>query len=607
MLRTLLHAAEFLPPLLDGTPTDSIWGSFSVGSVSVRASFGYWELSIAKTSAALRLGSIKSKIVAFALLATLIPALSTAVVSYVQNRRALTEKLNEELAGASSQTAREVDLWLAERFFDVGVFSASFEVSENMGRLVNARRRTAASLEAVTRINDYLGSVQERFLDYEELLVLDPQGAVVATGGEEPGEVSLPDGWLEAVRRQRRFLGEPYWDSVVGKAAVMMAVPLEPSPGTFLGVLIAKVNFDAANATLGNYAPGDSGEVYLLTAGGTVITSSRASSREIMRTTVDPQTLIALEEAKRVAIEYSDYEGRAAVGALDRVPRSSWAVVAQLPQSEAYAQMARLRNVTVLLVLGLLIVVSIIAYALGLLIVRPLGRLTRGAARVAGGDLSVDLPVISGGEVGYLTEVFNDMVARLRAGREELDAANQALQEKNEELGRLSVTDGLTGLFNRRHLMETLVAEQRRAQRSKRPFSLLMLDVDHFKKFNDKFGHLAGDEVLLSVSGIIRKCARTVDFPARYGGEEFCVIVSESDIEGAVELAERIRAELEAVNFEGQKITVSIGAAEFPIDGETVDDLVANADAALYRAKRAGRNRVVRATRKRSSKVTKES
>jgi len=572
----------------------------------VRASFGYWELSIAKTSAALRLGSIKSKIVAFALLATLIPALSTAVVSYLQNRRALTEKLNEELAGASSQTAREVDLWLAERFFDVGVSSASFEVSENMGRLVGARRRSAATLQAVARLKDYLGSVQERLLDFEELLVLDPTGTVVATGGEEAGEVSLPDGWLETVRRHRRFLGEPYWDSVVGKATVMMAVPLEAS-GTFLGVLIAKVNFDAANATLGNFAPGDSGEVYLLTAGGTLITSSRASSPEIMATTLDPQSLIALEEAERAAIEYSDYEGRAAVGALDRVPRSSWAVVAQLPQSEAYAQMARLRNVTVFLVLGLLIVVSIIAYALGLLIVRPLGRLTRGAARVAGGDLSVDLPVISGGEVGYLTEVFNDMVARLRAGREELHAASEALQKKNEELGRLSVTDGLTGLFNRRHLMETLVAEQRRAQRSKRPFSLLMLDVDHFKKFNDKFGHLAGDEVLLSVSGIIRKCARNVDFPARYGGEEFCVIVSESDVNGAVELAERIRTELEAVKFEGQKITVSIGAAEFPIDGETVDDVIATADAALYRAKRGGRNRVARATRKRASKATKES
>jgi diguanylate cyclase (GGDEF)-like protein len=592
--------------LLDRILPDTIRGSISVRSVSVRASFGYWELSIAKTSAALRLGSIKSKIVAFALLATLIPALSTAVVSYLQNRRALTEKLNEELAGASSQTAREVDLWLAQRFFDVGVSSASFEVSENMGRLVGAGRRSAATLQAVARLKDYLGSVQERLLDFEELLVLDPTGTVVATGGEEAGEVSLPDGWLETVRRHQRFLGEPYWDSVVGKATVMMAVPLEAS-GTFLGVLIAKVNFDAANATLGHFAPGDSGEVYLLTAGGTLITSSRASSPEIMGTTLDPQSLIALEEAERAAIEYSDYEGRAAVGALDRVPRSSWAVVAQLPQSEAYAQMARLRNVTVILVFGLLIVVSIIAYALGLLIVRPLGRLTRGAARVAGGDLSVDLPVISGGEVGYLTEVFNDMVARLRAGREELDAASEALQKKNEELGRLSVTDGLTGLFNRRHLMETLVAEQRRAQRSKRPFSLLMLDVDHFKKFNDKFGHLAGDEVLLSVSGIIRKCARNVDFPARYGGEEFCVIVSESDMGGAVELAERIRTELEAVKFEGQKITVSIGAAEFPIDGETVDDVIATADAALYRAKRGGRNRVARATRKRSSKATKES
>ena len=102
-------------------------------------------------------------------------------------------------------------------------------------------------------------------------------------------------------------------------------------------------------------------------------------------------------------------------------------------------------------------------------------------------------PVISGGEVGYLTQVFNHMVVRLREGREALDAANDTLRKKNEELERVSVTDGLTGLYNRRRLMEVLSDEARRSQRLKHTFAVLMVDVDHFKKYNDSFGHLAGD------------------------------------------------------------------------------------------------------------------
>ena len=185
-----------------------------------------------------------------------------------------------------------------------------------------------------------------------------------------------------------------------------------------------------------------------------------------------------------------------------RVASLDWAVVAEIPAEEAYAQVEQLRDVTALLVMGLLFVVGFIAYGLGLLIVRPLDRLTTGAAEVAAGDLAVDLPV-GGGEVGYLTEVFNGMVDRLREGRQQLE--------------ELLVTDPLTGVSNRRHLMEKLRNETRRSRRSKKPFSILMSDVDSFKDFNDTHGHVAGDEALKAVAKVLREGMRKIDHVARYG------------------------------------------------------------------------------------------
>src|SRR6185312_10908836 len=128
--------------------------------------------------------------------------------------------------------------------------------------------------------------------------------------------------------------------------------------------------------------------------------------------------------------------------------------------------------------------------------------LTKGAAEVAEGDLAVDLPAAKG-EVGDLTAVFNHMVGRLRQGRQELDAMNEKLRNKNEELKRLSTSDALTGLHNRRFLTERLSEELSRAYRQKTSFTVLMADVDEFKKYNDTYGHPAGDEVLKKVASIL--------------------------------------------------------------------------------------------------------
>src|SRR5207302_11191966 len=155
----------------------------------------------------------------------------------------------------------------------------------------------------------------------------------------------------------------------------------------------------------------------------------------------------------------------------------------------------------------------------------PLNRLTGGAARVAGGDLAVDLPVVGGGELGYVTEVFNDMVARLR--------------DSHHELERLSITDDLTGLYNRRYVMEALANEVRRSRRLEHPFTLLMLDVDHFKEYNDAYRHLAGDAALARVAAILKESTRDVDCAARYGGEEVVLVLPETEAEGAPDTAPR--------------------------------------------------------------------
>src|SRR5207302_9674012 len=182
------------------------------------------------------------------------------------------------------------------------------------------------------------------------------------------------------------------------------------------------------------------------------------------------------------------------VGSAQRLRDVEWAMLVRVPAAEALRQVTQLRNVTMLIVATLLGGVGLLAYVLGLLITRPLNRLTGGAARFAGGDLAVDLPVVGGGELGYVTEVFNDMVARLR--------------DSHHELERLSITDDLTGLYNRRYVMEALANEVRRSRRLEHLFTLLMLDVDHFKEYNDAYGHLAGDAALARGRAILNESTR---------------------------------------------------------------------------------------------------
>lgn len=190
-----------------------------------------------------------------------------------------------------------------------------------------------------------------------------------------------------------------------------------------------------------------------------------------------------------------------------------------------------------------------------------------------------------------LTRLVEERTVELRERTAQLEVANAALEE-------LATVDSLTGLANRRRFDVFIQHEWQRAQRSRQPLSLLLVDADRFKLFNDRYGHLAGDETLRRIADVLRQAThRASDLAARYGGEEFAVVLANTDLAGAMTVAEGIRERVHTLGIphadapEGV-VTVSAGVATRSAE-QSVMQLIGAADRALYEAKRAGRNRVV--------------
>jgi diguanylate cyclase (GGDEF)-like protein len=247
----------------------------------------------------------------------------------------------------------------------------------------------------------------------------------------------------------------------------------------------------------------------------------------------------------------------------------------------------------------MVVATSAVTWALAAWRLRPLLALAEGARRLALGESGVRVaPEDAVGEVRALAESFNHMARRLDESHRELDRRHAALERANAVLEQLSVTDGLTGLYNHRHLQAQLLREAKRAERSGDPLCLLLVDVDDFKQLNDRLGHSAGDRVLQEIAKSMREQVRETDYLARYGGEEFVLLLPNTGLEGALALAEKVRGAVETlatpvIGPQGRaQVTVSIGLALYAKGPEATFDA---ADRALYEAKAAGKNRVVAA------------
>ena len=205
-------------------------------------------------------------------------------------------------------------------------------------------------------------------------------------------------------------------------------------------------------------------------------------------------------------------------------------------------------------------------------------------------------------DIGMISTVVNRAIEHYKLAADHRELVEQTkrstaeLERLNARFADEAARDGLTELHNRRHLDEVLNKEVVRARRHKRVFSLVFIDIDHFKNYNDIYGHLAGDDLLKSLAGILRERSRGSTEIVRYGGEEFLLLLPETGREGACVFAERLRRAVEEHPFPGResqpsgKLTLSLGVATFPESGETSTELLDNADKALYQSKQRGRN-----------------
>ncbi|PLX89240.1 MAG: diguanylate cyclase response regulator [Desulfuromonas sp.] len=214
-------------------------------------------------------------------------------------------------------------------------------------------------------------------------------------------------------------------------------------------------------------------------------------------------------------------------------------------------------------------------------------------------DIASKVKSLESGASDYITKPFEntELVARLRVHLE-LKALQDELKESNRLLRELAQTDPLTHLYNRRHLMNALEPELNRTRRMRSHCTLILADIDHFKRVNDRYGHQMGDEILVGVAGLFAKQSRQYDIAARYGGEEFCLVLPETTLEEGREVAERIRVQTEELRFAGEaeelRMTMSFGVACYTARlDETLDGLISRADKALYQAKSNGRNCVL--------------
>jgi diguanylate cyclase (GGDEF)-like protein len=518
---------------------------------------------------------IRIKVLSLVAFSALAPALLVGAASYLTARKILVDKTSSELSQKAHSSAEQVRQWLEERASDTEVFASSFVVSDNLQQWTRAggdeSRRSLRG--ARSRIQEYLAQVRDRYPLYEGLFVVDNRGTLVGRAGRLGSVEDTLDSILpEITRPTMRRTGE--------EVLFYVRSPVRGSNEERVGALITVSGLSDLWHRLGPVMQPGLGELRIVDVTGRPMLDSRVEPPE-------PEKDMATEGVRRCLegengiLEYRDGFGRDVLGAHRYLRTYELGVLVEMDSDRAFAAVRRLRSINLLI--GVLVagVVVALGYVLVVSLSRPIEALTEGAKAVSKGDLSFEIPVSSRDEIGYLTRVFNRMTSTLK--------------ETHATLERLSTTDELTGLYNRRQLAKAFEVELSRVVRTGSPMSILIIDIDHFKTFNDRFGHLQGDAFLREVGSFITGRIRSTDFAARYGGEEFVVLLPGIGKEHASQKAEFLRKDFEKVALTGEgssSVTWSIGVACCPEDGSSQEDLIRKSDGALYEAKRQGRNRV---------------
>ena len=487
------------------------------------------------------------------------------------------------------------------------VRTASFAARQQERTVDGVRITLAAAVHALEELHTDRASC-DRYLAgvlghsaglYHSMGLFHPDGHLLCNAMPVTGVVRADDRryFREALAIGKFAIGEYQIGRVTRLEGVNFGFPVEDEKERKIGVAFIGMNLANFNRIVASTQLPSSAVMTVVDRGGIVLARQPAAASAIGRKLRDlPGLERGLSGASGV-FEGVDTAKVRHLFAYDTVATDADGtpaiqVLVQMPLAAVYAEAGRaaLLNLAGLFV-GTLLLLVVGWYGAELLILRTLRSLLGAARRVRGGDLGVRTGLHPGrDELAQLGVEFDLMAEALQRRDDDL---NRALKEKNAQ----AMTDSLTGLLNRRYLDEYLPREIARALRSGEPFALLMFDLDHFKAFNDNFGHEAGDRVLQELATLLHSMTRSGDVACRYGGEEFVLIMHRSTLDIARRRAEDIRAAVSKLDLvhRGRSLghlTVSIGLAAFPGGGNDAEAMLRAADTALYAAKHAGRDRV---------------
>jgi len=538
----------------------------------------------------------------FVFVATLVTSLGVGLVSVVSMDGFLRARIDRKFPAMLTATSQKLESWYKQRELEMRVFSRSAILRGNT-RILDRGIGGQAEERTRAEVAQYLDDVLRAFPQYAAAFVLDARGRAVASAGQ--GHMLSPSQRAAMQQRARDVRPDATSIYALGPDAQIASARIGgDSPDTTTGSIHALLRRDALEAQLASDDLGTTGSIFVIDRlGRVVIGHPRGGFANDVLATLDSGGVG----------EYAKENDERMVGSARAFGRFGWTVVVEETYDEAFAPTAAALQRVIGLDLLIALVLCPAAFLVALGIARPIHALADAAAAIERGESDISIPAMNNrDEVGLLARTLSSMISRLAANRQEIERSHQEveasnrelelekreLQRANEVLEQLSITDGLTKLHNHRFFQDQLVREARRADRTGDPLSLVLIDIDEFKGWNDRLGHATGDEILRKLASTLNDTVRETDLLARYGGEEFAILLSKTTLEGAVALAEKARERVAEAEFgfagpqESARVTISAGVSHYR--GDRIR-FFAEADEALYRAKDAGRDCVVAA------------
>ncbi|WP_459195484.1 sensor domain-containing diguanylate cyclase [Wukongibacter baidiensis] len=429
--------------------------------------------------------------------------------------------------------------------------------------------------------------------------------------------------------QEAKIEGEAFWTEVYSGAqepvlGISASYPLITESGEKIGVFGTDVLLSQMSNFLQNMEISDNGVVCLVDSEGLMIASStdeepfKYKDGSQSRLSAEESSNAIIREGYRLLVDHKtekgpkNLRGNASIigdnyyfdiSTYSYNDKINWYLLIAAPRKDFLGDIEVLFSNFSMTFLVVILFTLILGIYISRWILKPIKSLNDRVNQVKNENWGVQIETDRNDELGQLTRSFNEMSAKIKVyltmlnkKQEELEFLNtnleEIVEERTKELEVLSTTDGLTNIYNRRFLIKTLERNIEECKRYGKALSIIIFDIDHFKKVNDTYGHAEGDTTLIEVSRYLDDAIRSVDVLGRYGGEEFMIILPNTGLEDTYSAAERFRREISELTIGdmGIKITISGGVAEY--DGGSLIELIKRADKNLYRAKENGRNRI---------------